>query len=114
MNGERLVRSARASQREQILQLLIEAGGEVPTTRLAEVGGLQYSARVHELRAAGHNILNRTEVRDGVRRGFFRLASTPNSSARVDQPQVPARPTPDSGVGTDQIGEQQSLFGGRR
>ena len=67
----------RKNHRQRILELLIAArGGEVPSSELAEVS-LQYNARVSELREAGFVIISRVEVRDGVKRGFFRLNQCP-------------------------------------
>ena len=48
----------------------------MPSSELAEVS-LQYNARVSELREAGFVIISRVEVRDGVKRGFFRLNQCP-------------------------------------
>jgi len=65
--------SARKSQRQQILKLLLDARGQwVPAPTLAAIS-LQYSARVRELRLDGWRIDNRCPVVRGVKRGEFRL-----------------------------------------
>jgi hypothetical protein len=46
---------------------------------------LQYGARIHELRKLGFDISNRTEVVNGQRRSWFRLAFAPVSSQRDNQ-----------------------------
>ena len=61
------------SQREQILDLLLNAHGqEVPSVALSRIS-LQYGARVKELRELGFRISNRTERRAGRVHGYFRL-----------------------------------------
>jgi hypothetical protein len=75
--SEGQVRPARRSQRQRILDLLIAARGrEVPAPELAKLS-LQYSSRVLELRRLGHCIVNRVEIANGVKRGFFRLVIKP-------------------------------------
>jgi hypothetical protein len=69
----------RKNQRNLILELLFSARGhEVPSLELARVS-LQYNARISELREAGFVIISRVELRDGVKRGFFRLHQRPGS-----------------------------------
>ena len=64
----------RCNQRERILGLLKEREDEwIPLYEITSLAA-QYSARIHELRAAGHQIENRTEHRDGQVLSWFRLA----------------------------------------
>lgn len=74
------------SQGDRILELL-KSRPEVSALELAGVS-LQYSARVVELRRAGHKISNRVETVNGSKRGYFRLerpkALTPQPSPSKD------------------------------
>jgi hypothetical protein len=63
------------TQEERVLARLVAAyPGEVSALELSAIS-LQYSARVHSLRAKGIEIGNRVETRNGVKYGFFRLVS---------------------------------------
>jgi hypothetical protein len=69
-----------AHQRERVLQLLLSRRGEwIPAAEIAEAGGLQYGARLFELRhEQNYRIESRTErVRTGARshikRSWFKL-----------------------------------------
>jgi hypothetical protein len=81
--------SNRQTGESRVLARLVAAyPGEVPAVELAR-DSLQYSARVHSLRAKGIEIINRVETHNGVKHGFFRLAS------RFPKPlpkPVPAKP----------------------
>jgi len=67
----------RKNQRQQILELLTAAcGKEVPSAELAKVS-LQYGARVSELREMGFVVINRVEINNGMKQGFFRLLQCP-------------------------------------
>lgn len=71
------------SQRDRILQRLIEARGDwVPLPEIAAYAA-QYNARIFELRRLGFAIENRTREIDGVRHSWFRLDSVPPSVARA-------------------------------
>ncbi len=64
----------RTTQRQQILQLLQEREGQwVPLYEILPLAA-QYSARIYELRAAGYEIRNRTEHRNGAVHSWFMLA----------------------------------------
>ena len=93
------IRRTRESQAARILALLQEArGGEVPAPDLVAIS-LQYSARILELRRAGHHIVNRVEAVNGQRRGFFRLVAINTAApARV---QAPSALEPKFTVGSD-------------
>jgi len=80
-SSEPFLRPRRKSQRDRILELLIRAcGAEVPAPELARIS-LQYSARVKELRELGFRIINRVEVSNGSKHGFFRLHQCPSYPA---------------------------------
>ena len=65
----------KASQEERILWQLSAAFPEwVPAPSLAKIS-LQYSSRIFSLRHKGWQIANRVEVRNGVKQGYFRLAT---------------------------------------
>jgi hypothetical protein len=70
-------------QRARILRRLLESmGTEVAAYELAQIA-LQYGARVHELRALGFVIQNRSEMVGRQRRSWFRLAMTPVSTRGI-------------------------------
>jgi hypothetical protein len=76
-----LKESARNTQREVILELLLSArGGWVPLPKIAACAA-QYGARVFELRRLGYYIANRTQDVNGVRHSWFRLESGPGMLA---------------------------------
>lgn len=76
------------SQRQRILDLLVDAHGqEVPSLLLSRIS-LQYGARVKELRELGFRISNRTERRAGKVHGYFRMESGPGK-----QPNSSVKPT---------------------
>jgi hypothetical protein len=69
-----------AHQRERVLQLLLSRRGEwIPAVEVAEAGGLQYGARLYEIRHdLGYEVESRTErVRTGrhsvIKRSWFKL-----------------------------------------
>lgn len=81
----------RATQRDQILRLLVQAGGaEVPLPRILELKISQFGARILELRRAGYHIVNRTANVDGKRLSWYRLVET--SSRSTPAPAATARP----------------------
>jgi hypothetical protein len=64
----------RLTQQQRLLRLLAEAkGAEVSLLDILALRIGQYNARILELRAAGHLIENRTEVKDGARHSWYRL-----------------------------------------
>src|ERR1700674_5034183 len=71
-----LCRSAavtRATQRGEILELLIAARGDwVPLPRITDCAA-QYNARIFELRRLGFRIANRTKLVNGTKHSWFRL-----------------------------------------
>src|SRR5437879_3882273 len=76
--------SSRATQRSQILGLLIAARGDwVSLPKITECAA-QYNARIFELRRLGFRITNRIREVSGHRHSWFRLESTP---ADVRNPQ---------------------------
>lgn len=89
----------RNSQTNRVLNLLrARRGQEVPAYEVAQVGGLQYGARIHALRERGHVILNRVEHHQGQTLSWFKLEE---KRPQVEQP----GPTPDAPTPTE------SLFG---
>jgi hypothetical protein len=69
--------SARATQRGQILGLLIAARGDwVSLPKITECAA-QYNARIFELRRLGFRITNRIREVNGHRHSWFRLESIP-------------------------------------
>ena len=80
------------SQCGRILKLLTDANGAwVPTPKLLKLAA-QYSARVRELRLAGYEIENRTQMINGERHGWFRL---PVAAPKPIAP-APAGPVPET------------------
>jgi hypothetical protein len=64
----------RNSRTNRVLNLLrARRGQDVPAYEVAQVGGLQYGARVHALRQRGYVIVNRDEWHSGTRVSWFRL-----------------------------------------
>ncbi len=81
-----------SSQKQQILDLLMAAGGrEVPLAEIM-ICAAQYNACIHELRKRGYKILNRTETRNGVRHSWYRLESSPPELAPPSARKKSARP----------------------
>ena len=79
----------RPTQEQLLLQLLQErAGGWVPVYELAGIA-LQYSARIHALRQAGHRIENKTEHRDGRIFSRFRLVQPKGQQTLFPETQHP-------------------------
>lgn len=69
--------SSRATQRGQILAVLVAARGAwVPLPKITECAA-QYNARIFELRRLGFRIANRTREVSGQRHSWFRLESIP-------------------------------------
>lgn len=71
--------AARRSDRVGALVRLLQEheGQEVPLYKVMEVAGSQHSARIHTARhKLGLNIINRTEVINGVRHSWFKLVPT--------------------------------------
>jgi hypothetical protein len=69
--------SSHATQREEILSVLVAArGGWVPLRKITDCAA-QYNARIFELRRLGFRITNRTREVDGRRCSWFRLESIP-------------------------------------
>ena len=65
-------------QTAQILALLrAHKGSWVPARELLAIAS-QYSSRVFTARSAGFEIINRVEISNGVKRGFFMLVREPN------------------------------------
>lgn len=87
------------SRTNQLLNLLrARRGQDVPAYLVAQIGGLQYGARIHTLRQQGYVIVNRDEWHDGVRISWFRLeeptpTSTPTASAPTPADSQPAAAT---------------------
>jgi hypothetical protein len=73
--------SSRATQRGQILGILIAARGDwVPLPKITECAA-QYNARIFELRRLGFRIANRTREVNGHRRSWFRLEAIPKDAS---------------------------------
>lgn len=69
--------SSRATQRGQILSVLIAARGDwVPLPKITECAA-QYNARIFELRRSGFRIANQVRDVGGERHSWFRLESPP-------------------------------------
>jgi hypothetical protein len=69
--------SSRATQRGEILRLLIDAHGDwVPLPKITDCAA-QYNARIFELRRLGFRIKNRTQGVNGARHSWFRLEPQP-------------------------------------
>jgi hypothetical protein len=65
------------SQPQHILDLLMAAeGAEVPLADIM-VCAAQYNYCIHALRKRGYKIINRWEMRDGVKHSWYRLESSP-------------------------------------
>ena len=80
--------ATRASQRSQILGLLIAAHGDWVSLLSIKAKACQYNARILELRRLGFRIVNRIREVDGVRMSWFRLESVPPAvRPKVDAPQ---------------------------
>ncbi|MGE5110625.1 MAG: hypothetical protein ACM3JB_07215 [Acidobacteriaceae bacterium] len=100
MSGEKnsTVRRVRVSQERRLLELLEAANGaEVSAVDVQRTAGLQYSRAVHSLRHKGYEIVNRTEIRDGVRHGWFKLIVPNAGTCKVNtsrQGQLLALPQP--------------------
>ncbi|MCU1286373.1 MAG: hypothetical protein JWO13_2723 [Acidobacteriales bacterium] len=87
------------TQAQRILSRLNQTPNHwVPLPVILEMGIAQYSARIHELRAEGHNIENRTERIDGVRYSWFRIVpATPGSvPPESTAPTPPSTETPEA------------------
>jgi hypothetical protein len=68
--------SRNPSQEAKILALLVSRGSAwTPAPDLSHIS-LQYCRVIACLRKRGYHIENRTEINDGVKRGFYRLAPT--------------------------------------
>jgi hypothetical protein len=89
------VKGARATQRGEILGLLIAARGDwVPLPRIADCAA-QYNARIFELRRLGFCIKNRTQGVNGARHSWFRLEPKPITARSTEEretvtPTIPA------------------------
>lgn len=65
------------SQVQEILEVLLSAqGAEVPLKHIMNCAA-QYSRCIHDLRRKGFKIINRTEMRNGVKHSWYRLQSSP-------------------------------------
>ncbi len=83
-----------ATQRGQILDLLIAARGDwVPLPRILELKISQFGARILELRRLGFHIVNRTQNANGQKHSWYRLESAPKSPK-------PNSTKPESNAGT--------------
>lgn len=79
--------NARRTQRDRILSVLLEAGHEwVPLPKILELGIAQFGARIKEARALGFQIENRTEMVDGKKHSWYRLA--PSAHVKPEAPRV--------------------------
>jgi hypothetical protein len=68
-------------------------GGWVPAPELAECGGLQFSARLFEIRHdLGFNVENRIETVNGTKKSWYRLRPGPQPSKPQTTPIEPAEP----------------------
>jgi hypothetical protein len=72
-------------QRGRILRLLLEnKGREVPAYLLAEIG-LQYCARVAEIRKQKYVVENRTERVNGQVHGYYKLVAEPGEPMQAEK-----------------------------
>jgi hypothetical protein len=86
--------SDRRTQEDRTLWLLQASPSWVPATALSDIS-LQYGRVIHSLRRKGWQIANRTEIKGGVKHGYFRLGSAPipsNRERRANQLEKPAQP----------------------
>jgi hypothetical protein len=96
--------SARKSQRDRILGLLIAAhGGWVELPKIMRLAA-QYNARLWELRRLGFKIENKVRDVNGTRHSWFRLL--PSEQAKAIRPE--ARNSSISGPGAPAV--QERLF----
>jgi len=73
--------SSHATQRDEILSVLVAArGGWVPLPKITDCAA-QYNARIFELRRLGFRITNRTREVGGRRCSWFRLESQPTTTS---------------------------------
>lgn len=81
----------RATQRGEILGLLIAARGEwVPLATITDCAA-QYNARIFELRRLGFRIANRTRLVNGTKHSWFRLElQTPTAASPKEKKSVEA------------------------
>jgi hypothetical protein len=71
------MKASRATQRGEILELLIAASGDwVPLPKITDCAA-QYNARIFELRRLGFRIANRTRLVSGTKHSWFRLEPQP-------------------------------------
>jgi hypothetical protein len=76
--------SSRATQRDQILNVLTAALGDwVSLPRITECAA-QYNARIFELRRLGFRITNQIRKVNGQRHSWFRLESRPTLPSNHD------------------------------
>src|SRR5438128_26192 len=78
----------RKNQEERIIALMHASWPSwVPAVALSRIS-LQYGSRIFALRRKGWRISNRTETRDGLKYGYFRLGErpTPHRAKPVSQP----------------------------
>ena len=65
------------NQSQQILEVLLSAeGAEIPLTQIMGFAAA-YTRCIHGLRRRGYKIINRVEVRNGVKYSWYRLDSSP-------------------------------------
>ena len=81
---------SRNTQRDRILHLLQSRANQwVPLYEILPLAA-QYSARIFELRGAGHEIRNRTEHRNGAVRSWFKLV-IPKEQTRLFESELEAK-----------------------
>ena len=80
-----------ATQEQRIIMLLLASWPGWTLAPVLSRISLQYSRAIHGLRKKGWQIANRVEYRDGVKHGFFRLAS-PGSYPNPSKPLPAPRP----------------------
>jgi hypothetical protein len=76
--------NSRATQRSQILSVLIAARGDWVSLPRITVCAAQYNTRIFELRRLGFRITNQIREVNGQRHSWFRLESQPLVSSDHD------------------------------
>lgn len=103
---------SKATQRAEILQLLIAARGEWVSLLEIRNCACQYNARILELRRLGFRIENKIREISGKRLSWFRLSNSPTKAAPVAVA-GPVRLNGDriTDTGPDSASGEGSLFG---
>ncbi|MCU1302367.1 MAG: hypothetical protein JWQ87_2651 [Candidatus Sulfotelmatobacter sp.] len=103
--------SKRTNQKQRIFELL-SSGREVPLPEILKLEIAQYNTRLLELRREGHQILNRTEFKDGKTLSWYRLVSGPSNTRPFCDVCFESRTGASSEPDANSFGQStESLFG---